>query len=64
LDDENRVGVLLAVGWAALHAAILGRIVLEAFLDASRERRRIRAEWRAGRADRPSSVPAGARVTP
>lgn len=64
LDDENRVGVLLAVGWAALHAAILGRIVLEAFLDASRERRRIRAEWRARRADRPSSVPAGARVTP
>src|SRR5262245_39396471 len=39
LTPANRTGVLLAVGWAGLHALILGRLVLEAFVDAARQRR-------------------------
>ena len=43
ITEENRIGVVLAIAWAALHSLILGRIVLEAFVDASRERRALRA---------------------
>lgn len=39
LTPQNRVGTFLAIAWATLHSLVLGRIVLEAFVDAVRARR-------------------------
>lgn len=56
ITPENRLGILLAGGWAVLHSLILGRIVLEAFLDAARARRSLRRPAEDRRAGDPDLV--------